>query len=270
MFVNALAAVDWKNMHRHKQPENLLKLYAVTGIAALVAVALLGACAYLRLLMGVVAASLLLAVVLAVAFSASYLLIRRGVAQLQDAHVKLESLAVIDALTALNNRSEFLARGEAEFSRLARSVGKRVPGVPMGCVLIDLDDFKSVNDIWGHQVGDQVLREVAGRLSGSVRPYDIIGRYDGEEFALLLPDTGFEQSLLVAERLLKAVNSEPFIVGDEQLAVTASVGVSCYNEKDRNLGDLLMRAGEGLGKARDGGRNRVAWVYHPFDSKLHT
>lgn len=257
-------------MHRHKHQENLLKLYLITGLAAMAAVAMLGVCAYLRLLPGMVAASLLLMAVLAVAFITSYMSVRRGVVQLQEAHVRLEALAVIDTLTSLNNRAQFMARGEAEFARLSRNTGKRLPGASMGCVLIDIDDLKSVNAVWGHLAGDRVIREVAGRLVASVRPYDILGRYDGEEFALLLPDTGFEQSLVVAERMRKAISGEPIVIGDERREVTASIGVSCYNEKDRGLGDLLQRAGEGLGKAKDGGCNRVAWVYHPFDSKLHT
>lgn len=254
----------------HRNPENLLRLYVVAGLISLVVVVLLLLSVFFKIFYGVVATAVALALLLCWVLSFSYVQIRLGSGHLKQARDRLETLAVTDALTEIDNRAHLLKRGEQESARIARNSCRNLPSACLGCILVDIDNFKSVNDMWGHQVGDQVLKGVAQRLRASVRPYDIIGRYGGEEFALLLPDTTFEQSLMVAERLRVAVNSEPFIIGGEELVVTVSLGVSCYNEKDRGLNDLLQRADEGLDKAKEGGHNRLAWVYPPFDSELHS
>ena len=114
------------------------------------------------------------------------------------------------------------------------------------------------------------MKGVAKRMKDSVRPYDLIGRYGGEEFVVLLPDTNLEQSLEVAERIRHAVNRELFEIEGDQIPVTVSLGVSCSNENDQGLNDLLKRADEGLYKAKADGRDRVSWVYHPFDSEMHS
>ncbi len=257
-------------LDRHRNPENLLRRYAVAGLISLVVVVLLVVSVFYQKYYGVVATAVALALLLTWVLSFSYLQIRRGIGHLEQARARLEMLAVTDTLTEIDNRAHLLERGEQESARIARNSCRNLPSSCLGCILVDIDNFKSVNDMWGHQVGDQVLKEVAQRLRARVRPYDMIGRYGGEEFALLLPDTTFEQSLMVAERLRVAVDSEPFRIGGEELVVTVSLGVSCSNEKDRGLNDLLQRADEGLDKAKQGGRNRLAWVYPPFDSQLHT
>jgi diguanylate cyclase (GGDEF)-like protein len=214
--------------------------------------------------------TVVLILVLTGVFGFSYLLIRRGAGQLKLAQEKLESMAKTDALTDIANRGHLMVRGQEEFERLRRSGMKNQPVISLGCIMIDLDHFKRINDSKGHQAGDHVLKGVAMRLKESVRPYDVIGRYGGEEFAVLLPDTNLEQSLLVAERIRSTISRGPIESEGDLIPVTASLGVSCSNENDQGLNDLLKRADEGLYMAKAAGRDRVSWVYHPFDSELHS
>jgi diguanylate cyclase (GGDEF)-like protein len=219
---------------------------------------------------GVFVMTALLVLVLTGVFGFSYLLIRRGADHLSLAHEKLESMAKTDTLTDIANRGHLMVRGQEEFERLRRYGMKNQPVVTLGCIMLDLDHFKRVNDTKGHLAGDMVLRGVAQRLKDSVRPYDVIGRYGGEEFVVLLPDTNLEQSLVVAERIRNAIGSVLFDLEGDQIPVTGSLGVSCSNENDQGLNDVLKRADEGLYMAKEAGRNRVSWVYHPFDSQIHS
>jgi len=219
---------------------------------------------------GVIVMTLLLILVLTGVFGFSYLLIRRGAGHLRQAQEKLESMAKTDALTDIANRGHLMVRGQEEFERLRRHGMKTQPVLSLGCIMMDLDHFKRINDTKGHQAGDSVLRGVALRLKESVRPYDVIGRYGGEEFVVLLPDTNLEQSLVVAERIRSSISLAPIEFDADQIQVTASFGVSCSNENDQGLNDLLKRADEGLYKAKEAGRDRVSWVYHPFDSEIHS
>lgn len=219
---------------------------------------------------GVIMMTSMLILVLIAVFGFSYLLIRRGTCQLKQAHAQLESMAKIDALTDIANRGHLMVRGQEEFERLRRHWMKNQPILTLGCIMLDLDHFKRVNDSKGHLAGDHVLKGVAQRMKECVRPYDVIGRYGGEEFAILLPDTNLEQTLMVAERIRSSISQGPFEIEDDKISITVSLGVSCSNENDQGLNDLLKRADEGLYKAKAAGRDRVSWVYHPFDSELHT
>lgn len=199
----------------------------------------------------------ILVLVLGAVFGFSYLLIRGGTSQLKDAQMQLELVAITDPLTGMHNRGYLMKRGEEEFERVRRSA------LPLGCIMIDLDHFKRVNDTRGHAAGDSVLITVAERLQHSVRPYDIVGRYGGEEFMVLLPDTNFEQNVIVANRICELIRNTPFELEGDFIPVTVSLGVACFNKADRTLGDLIKRADEGLYKAKSDGRNRVAWIYQP-------
>jgi diguanylate cyclase (GGDEF)-like protein len=210
---------------------------------------------------GVVLASSLLSLVLGAVFGVSYLLIHGGTGQLKEAQSRLEEVAITDPLTGIHNRGYLMRRGEEEFERVRRY------SRPLGCIMLDLDHFKRVNDSRGHVAGDSVLSGVANRLRHSLRPYDIVGRYGGEEFMLLLPDTSFEQIVVVANRICELIRSAPFEVDEELVPVTISLGVSCYNKADRTLNDIIKRADEGLYKAKADGRNRVAWIYQPGASE---
>lgn len=202
--------------------------------------------------------TVLLTLVLAGVFGFSYILIRGGTVQLKEVQSQLEIVATTDALTGIANRGYLMTRGEEEFERVRRSPAEHKK--TLGCIMLDLDFFKKINDLKGHAVGDAVLKGVANRLRSCVRPYDIVGRYGGEEFVVMLPDTNFEQSLVVATRICEKVRSDPFEVDGECLPVTVSLGVADSGRAGRSLGDMIKLADEGLYKAKADGRDRVAWV----------
>lgn len=211
--------------------------------------------------LGVAVMTLITVAVLAAVFGFSYLLIRRSACRLKETQCKLEILAITDVLTGIANRRHVMARGEEEFTRAERTRVKGAEAPTLCCIMLDIDHFKHVNDTKGHPAGDEVLREVVCRLRKSVRPYDVVGRYGGEEFLILLPDTLFEEAMVVAERIRIDIRSEPFAICGEDLCISVSLGISCFHERDSSLNDLLKRADEGLYKAKHAGRDRVEWVY---------
>jgi diguanylate cyclase (GGDEF)-like protein len=210
---------------------------------------------------GAILVTVLLAVVLSGVFGFSYLLISGSAAQLRETQSKLEFIAITDALTGIHNRGFLMKRGDEELDRIRRS------SRPLGCIMIDLDHFKRINDTKGHVAGDIILKSVATRLRNSVRPYDVVGRYGGEEFMVLLPDTPFDQNVIVAKRICDQIRSTAFELENETITVTVSLGVACFTVADRTLSDLIKRADEGLYKAKAEGRDRVAWVYQPGSSE---
>ncbi|HIJ95835.1 MAG TPA: GGDEF domain-containing protein [Desulfuromonadales bacterium] len=217
---------------------------------------------------GVRLATSLLGLVMVVVFGFSYVLIRGGTDRLKAAQSQLNIIAITDSLTGIPNRGQLMLRGEEEFERIQRAHnGQRMP---LGCIMLDIDHFKQVNDTKGHLAGDQILHGVAQRLKSCLRPYDLIGRYGGEEFVILLPDTALEHSLLVANRLLERMRREPFEAVGLQLSITASLGVTISSETDSSLADIIKRADEAMYKAKKSGRDRVAWMYDPFDAEIHS
>jgi len=160
---------------------------------------------------------------------------------------KLNKLATIDSLTRLYNRHKTNENIDAEMSRVHRYEGA------FSIAMIDIDHFKLINDKYGHDVGDSVLKELATLVTSIIRISDSFGRWGGEEFILLLPHTNEEQSLILTQKLIDAIANYKF-KGVSQ--VTISIGVSVYidNEKKETL---LKRIDEALYEAKDGGRNRV-------------
>ncbi|WP_040309787.1 PleD family two-component system response regulator [Asticcacaulis biprosthecium] len=161
-------------------------------------------------------------------------------------------LAVTDPLTGLNNR-RFLDH------QLSVHLSRHIKGGPVVSVLmLDIDFFKKINDGFGHDAGDEVLREFARRVSLSVRAIDMACRYGGEEFVVLMPETEDRDALNIAERVRAQIADQPFVLADgRQLDVTVSVGVST----SRGLGDspetLIKRADEAVYEAKQSGRNKV-------------
>jgi len=215
---------------------------------------------------GVILVTSLLTLILGAVFGFSYLLIRDGAGQLKEAQAQLELTAITDPLTRIFNRGYLMRRGEEEFARVRRGTGPQ--GHALGCIMLDLDHFKRVNDTKGHVAGDSVLKGVAERLRSCVRPYDVLGRYGGEEFLVLLPDMTFEQSLIVADRIRDSIRSAPFEAEGELLPITVSVGVAGAHNSDRTQNEMIKRADAGLYKAKSEGRDRVAWIDHPGDGVL--
>jgi len=161
-------------------------------------------------------------------------------------------LAVTDALTGLNNR-RFLDH------QLNLAMARHIRGGPaMSLLLVDIDHFKSVNDTYGHDAGDEVIREFAKRLSLNVRAIDMACRYGGEEFVVLMPETSPADAMHIAERVRAQVAEAPFVLHDgRELDVTVSVGVSTSTGLGDSPEALMKRADEGVYEAKTSGRNRV-------------
>lgn len=156
-----------------------------------------------------------------------------------------------DALTGLANRQQF----EERLTRIVIET-KRFGG---SCVLVvvDIDRFKHVNDTFGHQVGDQVLQQVAAALQKEVRTVDLSARYGGEEIAFLLPQTDLAGGCQLAERLREAVCRRPFVVNGREIPITISLGVAAYPEGARDRDELFAAADRALYDAKRGGRNKL-------------
>lgn len=165
---------------------------------------------------------------------------------------ELKVRATRDALTSLWNRGATLELLVREISRVQREHS------PMGLVLVDLDYFKKVNDSFGHLVGDSVLRETAIRMLGTVRPYDSVGRYGGEEFLVILPGCDLEAATVKAEALRHAVADAPMHIGACTVHLTASFGVTSLSGGPAIPPDLVIeRADSALYMAKHAGRNCV-------------
>lgn len=170
--------------------------------------------------------------------------------QVEDT-LRLEQLATTDELTGVANRRHFMARLEDEAARSQRY------GRPLSVLLLDADHFKAVNDTWGHEAGDMVLRHITDVMGLSLRENDLIGRLGGEEFGVLLPETALERALRTAERIRSAVEDAPVAVRDVWVGCTVSVGAAEYRGANDSLDDLIRRADQMLMRAKEGGRNRV-------------
>jgi len=169
---------------------------------------------------------------------------------------RLRLYGLMDPLTGVANRRFFERRLGEEVERWFRR------GEPLTAMLIDVDHFKSVNDRFGHQIGDRVLQEVAALLGRDLRAADVLARYGGEEFVLLLPNTTPTQATAIAQRVCAHVARHCFHDGDPSLSVTVSVGVACLNADSELDGDapaawLLQQADAALYRAKQTGRNRV-------------
>ncbi len=173
--------------------------------------------------------------------------------ELEQARAELHGLATRDSLTQAYNRRYLLERMELEVGRAVRT------GQPLALLMIDADEFKAINDRFGHPTGDRVLRCLAEVCGQTLRPYDVLARLGGEEFAVLLPDTALQQACDVAGRVLTAVSQLQLdSVAGEPLTVSVSVGVGVLASTDRDGAALLERADAALYQAKRNGRNQWA------------
>jgi two-component system cell cycle response regulator len=163
-------------------------------------------------------------------------------------------LAVTDPLTSLFNRRYM----ESHVGTLVERSAAR--GKALSVLILDIDYFKSINDTFGHDAGDDVLREFADRLKASIRGIDLACRYGGEEFVVVMPDTDLGVAALVAERIRRRIAGEPFPIdrGSRSIEVTISVGIAARLGPQDNASQMLKRADEALYRAKRDGRNRVA------------
>jgi len=163
---------------------------------------------------------------------------------------EVKSMADHDGLTKIANRRRFEERLDEEAQRHGRYE------LPLSLILFDLDHFKNVNDTFGHQTGDAVLRGMAGLLLESLRGSDLPARFGGEEFAVILPHTSREQALLLAERIRQRVAGRDFGELDQKVRLTVSAGVAAL-EPGASSQELVSLADQALYLAKNGGRNRV-------------
>lgn len=185
----------------------------------------------------------------------------RRILDLQDkliaAREALRFGATHDALTGLANRSVILETLNREHSRQRREGGT------FGIILADIDHFKDVNDTQGHLCGDDVLREVTNAMRDSVRPYDTVGRYGGEEFLIVVPEADALTALRVAERIRRAVESRVIGCGESSVRVTASFGIAASSGSEPLRPQALLHsADEALYRAKSNGRNRCELSEH--------
>jgi two-component system cell cycle response regulator len=172
--------------------------------------------------------------------------------ELVAAQEALREQATKDFLTCIWNRSSILDILQRELTRGVRE------SRPVGVVLADLDHFKSVNDTYGHFAGDAVLREFTRRMQSSIRPYDAIGRYGGEEFLIILPGSDDPNTTSQAERMRSALDLLPMEINDEERVVTCSFGATSWQPGMEPDSEALIRvADDALYMAKHQGRNRV-------------
>lgn len=161
---------------------------------------------------------------------------------------RLLSQSRVDALTGLWNRRQFDLVANQELERARRY------GEPVSLLILDVDHFKAINDTRGHQVGDAVLIEIAALLRCGTRASDCVARWGGEEFAILMPETGGAEAAIAADKIRATVELNLFACA---MPVTVSVGIAPFRSANETLDDLIRRADDALYRAKSGGRNRI-------------
>lgn len=168
-----------------------------------------------------------------------------------ELHRQLYVQATRDYLTGVWNRSAIMNFLKAELHRSARQ------NTCTGVLILDLDHFKRINDTYGHAVGDEVLREAARRMECTVRAYDRVGRYGGEEFLIIIPGCDWNQAVALAQRICSSINAKPVGTQAGEIAITASLGVAVGRTQNDGENILIATADKALYRAKEKGRNRV-------------
>jgi diguanylate cyclase (GGDEF)-like protein len=179
------------------------------------------------------------------------LTIGKLLSELEEKNRELQELAYYDPLTGLPNRRFFFEHASLIFEEVKRYEK------PLSLLVMDIDYFKEINDTYGHDVGDLVLKTFAGLLRGIVRQSDICARFGGEEFVVLLPNTDLEGARVLAERIRTAVAKNPVEYDSIVIIFTVSIGASQYRKGMQSIDELIKEADIALYRAKEGGRNRV-------------
>jgi len=179
----------------------------------------------------------------------AYAGLRNSNEKLLEAYALLEKFIPIDSLTELKIRRSLLELGEVQF-RLAQRYN-----FFFSIMIIDLDYFKKINDIYGHPLGDEVLKNIAKILKDTVRNVDHLGRFEGDEFIVILPNTSLENACVVAERIRGVIANFKYTVENKIIQVTASIGIATYDHQDNDISQIIQRADQALYKAKSRGRN---------------
>lgn len=177
-------------------------------------------------------------------------------------YAETEYLSVTDGLTGLYNRRHFEYNIEREFLRSQRYKSD------LSLALVDIDFFKQVNDTYGHQFGDYVLRELSGIISSSFRKTDMIHRYGGEEIAIILTETSLENASIPLERLRNKISKYPFVYNGEEINITVSIGLSTNTKELKAQHEFVEWADKALYKAKQEGRNKVIKYSHEEFSEI--
>lgn len=164
---------------------------------------------------------------------------------------QVQESAITDLLTNTFNRRYYMERFGEEMER------SRKFDYAFSCLMIDIDHFKDYNDRYGHIVGDAILRELSRQIQAKIRQIDLMGRYGGEEFSIILSETDKQAAQLVAERIRQAVEENRLKIYDEELKITVSIGISSFPRDAKTSTALIDKADAALYRAKQGGRNKV-------------
>lgn len=182
---------------------------------------------------------------------AGHVLVLFDITARKQAEMQLAHIARTDALTQVTNRRHFFELAEPEFQK-ARGLGGQ-----LGVVMLDVDYFKKINDTYGHQIGDEVLRHVAKVCKNNLRQTDLFARYGGEEFICLVQGEDASDTQHIAEKLRQALEETPILLPDQHISITASLGVAVLQGAAKSLDELIGKADEALYTSKKEGRNRV-------------
>ncbi|MEA3313373.1 MAG: GGDEF domain-containing protein [Caldisericota bacterium] len=182
---------------------------------------------------------------------------------LQSEIERLKKISFIDAATGIYNKRYLQIRLGEEFARARRY------GFPLSSIFIDIDDFKSINDAYGHIAGDRLLKEVASVLEGLCRSEDVLVRFGGEEFVVLMSDTGGPEAVALAERIRKKIEGHLFFCGDIEISVSISLGVSTLNNGDfeyvSDPEELICIADRAMYMVKQNGKNNTCYLPFCFE-----
>jgi two-component system cell cycle response regulator len=184
----------------------------------------------------------------------------RAALRTKAVHDGLAETAARDGLTGLFNRRALDDRAVQSVALAQRH------GRPFSCLLLDIDHFKRVNDTYGHAAGDEVLCEVARRICDSARITDVVGRYGGEEFVVLLSETLGDAAVIAADRIRARLSDSPIETGETSIPIRASIGVAAWHDTMRTPADLYAAADQALYRAKDLGRDRTE-LYNPHAAR---
>ncbi|MED1472021.1 GGDEF domain-containing protein [Bacillus salipaludis] len=179
--------------------------------------------------------------------------LKRNKLELEQAYTNIEKLAYYDPLTGIANRCFFMKSLELEIKRYKKNKKQ------FALLFLDLDGFKKVNDDFGHDAGDIILTEVVERLINCIREKDLLARFAGDEFILLLPNVSYAETVTIAEKLLKIIQP-PFILNNSTARITTSIGIAFYNNESETSSSLIKQADMAMYHAKNLGKNS----YHIF------
>jgi len=166
---------------------------------------------------------------------------------------ELQKLASVDELVGISNRRSFMNSLELEIERSHRY------GRPLSALMMDIDNFKSFNDSYGHHIGDEILKLICHVSQKALRDNDLMGRFGGEEFTVMFPETNIDSAIIVAERIRSAVEDSALTYNSEKLHVTVSIGATQL-VKDEDSNAFLKRADKAMYLSKENGRNQTSWL----------